>query len=269
MRPRLLFPALVLFLALLACNFPVATPPVTETPTLFLFTPSATLSLPTVGPTITPLPTNTVPPPPTSTVPIVSPNGINVNCRLGPGTAWVPLERAGRRANGADHRPVRRQYLVAGQRSPQSGTGLLGGRQRGRHGRQPVRNRGGAEPDRHGDQCNRQHRPEGCQHTGLHRHRPGHQDQRDDRDKWADRGKVAIRNSAGRRHAHADHNVRYLWGNGILRRLHAGDCGRDLLGQTGRPQPEQHPGREQLSDRLSVISLLLSQSNAAGDGGVS
>jgi hypothetical protein len=91
MRPRVLFPALVLILAMLACNFPVATPVVTETPTLFLFTPSATLALPTVGPTLAPPPTNTAPPPPTSTIPIVSPNGINVNCRLGPGTAWVPL----------------------------------------------------------------------------------------------------------------------------------------------------------------------------------
>lgn len=91
MRPRVLFPALVLILAMLACNFPVATPPVTETPTLFLITPSATLSLPTAAATLPPAPTNTAPPPPTSTVPIVSPNGVNVNCRLGPGTAWVPL----------------------------------------------------------------------------------------------------------------------------------------------------------------------------------
>lgn len=91
MRLRVLFPALVLILAMLACNFPVATPVVTETPTLFLLTPSATLALPTVGPTSTPPATNTAPPPPTSTVPIVSPNGVNVNCRLGPGTSWVPL----------------------------------------------------------------------------------------------------------------------------------------------------------------------------------
>jgi hypothetical protein len=91
MRSRVIFPALVLILAMLACNFPVATPVVTETPTLFFFTPSATLELPTAGPTFAPLPTNTAPPPPTSTVPIVSPNGINVNCRLGPATSWVPL----------------------------------------------------------------------------------------------------------------------------------------------------------------------------------
>jgi hypothetical protein len=91
MRPQVLFPALILILAMLACNFPVATPAVTGTPTLFLFTPSATLSLPTAAATFTPPPTNTAPPPPTSTIPIVSPNGINVNCRLGPGTSWVPL----------------------------------------------------------------------------------------------------------------------------------------------------------------------------------
>jgi hypothetical protein len=91
MRTRILFPVFALILAMLACNFPTVTPAVTETPTLFLFTPSATLALPTVGPTLTPPPTNTAPPPPTSTIPIVSPNGINVNCRLGPGTSWVPL----------------------------------------------------------------------------------------------------------------------------------------------------------------------------------
>ena len=92
MKRQVLFPALALILAMLACNFPVATPVVTETPTLSLPpSPTATLSLPTVGPTFTPPPTNTAPPPPTSTIPIASPNGINVNCRLGPGTVWVPL----------------------------------------------------------------------------------------------------------------------------------------------------------------------------------
>ena len=92
MRVRLLLPALVLLVAMLACNFPVAVP-VTETPTLSLFTPTATLMLSTATPTQTLPPTNTVPPPATNTptIPIVSPNGINVNCRLGPGTAWVPL----------------------------------------------------------------------------------------------------------------------------------------------------------------------------------
>jgi hypothetical protein len=93
MRTPLLFAALALILATLACNLP-SNVPVTEMPTLSLpFTPTATLLLPTVLPTFTSPPTNTVPPPPTNTptVPIVSPNGINVNCRLGPGTGWVPL----------------------------------------------------------------------------------------------------------------------------------------------------------------------------------
>lgn len=93
MKLRLLFPALALILAMLACNLP-SNAPVTETPTLSLsLSPTATLSLPTTAPSLTPPPTNTVPPPPTNTptIPIVSPNGVNVNCRLGPGTAWVPL----------------------------------------------------------------------------------------------------------------------------------------------------------------------------------
>lgn len=92
MRVRILLPALVLLLAMLACNFPV-TAPATETPTLSLVSPTATLLLSTATPTQTLPPTNTVPPPATNTptIPVVSPNGVNVNCRLGPGTAWVPL----------------------------------------------------------------------------------------------------------------------------------------------------------------------------------
>ena len=92
MKVRIILPALVLLLAMLACNFPVAAP-ATETPTLSLVSPTATLTLSTPIPTQTLAPTNTVPPPATNTptIPIVSPNGINVNCRLGPGTTWVPL----------------------------------------------------------------------------------------------------------------------------------------------------------------------------------
>lgn len=92
MKFRAVLPVFVLILSMLACNFPAAVP-VTETPTLSLFTATATLSLPTAPPTSTPPPTNTLPPPATNTptIPIVSPNGVNVNCRLGPGTAWVPL----------------------------------------------------------------------------------------------------------------------------------------------------------------------------------
>lgn len=93
MKLRLLLPALALIMAMLACNLPSNTP-ITETPTLsILLSPTATLSLPTAAPSFTPPPTNTAPPLPTNTPtsPVVSPNGVNVNCRLGPGTAWVPL----------------------------------------------------------------------------------------------------------------------------------------------------------------------------------
>ena len=92
MKPQILLPTLVLVLSMLACNFPVATPVVTETPTLDLL-PSPTLSLPTFAPTQTSLPTNTPLPPPTSTptVPSVTPKDVNVNCRIGPGTAWLAI----------------------------------------------------------------------------------------------------------------------------------------------------------------------------------
>lgn len=87
------FPVLVLVLAMLACNLP-SNIPATETPTLGASPiPSATQPLPTVQPSQTPLPTNTLPPPPTSTpsVPVASPKEANVNCRLGPGIAWVAI----------------------------------------------------------------------------------------------------------------------------------------------------------------------------------
>lgn len=93
MRLKTLLPVLILVLAMLACNFPVNAP-VTETPTLQISTfPAATQLLPTGLPTQTPLPANTVPPPPTATpsVPVVYPKDVAVNCRLGPGTAWVVL----------------------------------------------------------------------------------------------------------------------------------------------------------------------------------
>lgn len=93
MKPRTLFPALVLVLAMLACNLP-SNAPVTETPTPTLdLSPTATLSLATATATETQPPTNTAPPPATSTpsVPIAFPRDVNVNCRLGPGTAWVTI----------------------------------------------------------------------------------------------------------------------------------------------------------------------------------
>src|SRR6266498_2856853 len=93
MKARTLIPALVLVFAMLACNLPSNLSP-TETPTLQVL-PSATVTqpLPTDLPTQTPLPTNAPPPTLTSTptVPVASPKESNVNCRFGPGIAWVPI----------------------------------------------------------------------------------------------------------------------------------------------------------------------------------
>ncbi|HSG44820.1 MAG TPA: hypothetical protein VLA72_16865 [Anaerolineales bacterium] len=87
--------ALIFILALLvqACNLP-SNVPVTETPTLEPpVEPSATQPLPTDLPTETPLPTDTPPPTLTFTpsVPIAFPKEVAVNCRFGPGVAWVVL----------------------------------------------------------------------------------------------------------------------------------------------------------------------------------
>lgn len=95
MKPKTLFPALMLVLAMLACNLP-SNVPVTETPTLELF-PTFTQVFSTDIPTLTPLPADTAPPPPTATpsVPVAFPRDVAVNCRLGPGTAWVVLSGLG------------------------------------------------------------------------------------------------------------------------------------------------------------------------------
>lgn len=93
MKSRTLFPVLMLVLAMLACNYP-SNVPVTETPTLgLLASPTIALSTNTPLPTLTSLPTNTALPPLTSTptVPVAFPRDANVNCRLGPGTAWVAI----------------------------------------------------------------------------------------------------------------------------------------------------------------------------------
>ena len=93
MKPRTLFPVLMLVLSMLACNLP-SNLPVTETPTLAIPpSPTVTSVPPTVPPTQTSVPTNTPPPTLTSTptVPVAFPRDVNVNCRLGPGTAWVPI----------------------------------------------------------------------------------------------------------------------------------------------------------------------------------
>jgi hypothetical protein len=90
MKPQLSLTITALVLVLSACNLP-SNVPVTETPTAL--TPSATPPLPTETPTQTPLPTNTAPPTTTSTptVPVAFPRDVAVNCRLGPGTAWIVL----------------------------------------------------------------------------------------------------------------------------------------------------------------------------------
>src|SRR5512142_3281120 len=106
MKLRTLLPVLVLVLAMLACNLP-SNIPATPTPTLQIL-PSSTATQPPPAdpPTQTPLPTNTPPPTLTftPTIPIAFPKDVNVNCRLGPSTAWTPLSA-----------------LVAGQSSPITG----------------------------------------------------------------------------------------------------------------------------------------------------
>jgi hypothetical protein len=91
MKSRTLFPVFMLVLAMLACNLPAGIP--TETPTAVAVTPSSTLTLSTIQPTQTLLPANTPPPTTTSTptVPVAFPKEVAVNCRLGPGTAWIVL----------------------------------------------------------------------------------------------------------------------------------------------------------------------------------
>ncbi len=89
MKNKFLTLTLLLTLAVSSCNLPQATP--TETPVIF--TPTSAL------PTDTPLPTNT--PPPTDTplptltstpsVPTITTKDQPVNCRLGPGTAWLAI----------------------------------------------------------------------------------------------------------------------------------------------------------------------------------
>lgn len=86
---------LIFILALLvqACNLP-SNVQATETPTPEpIVEPSATQPLPTDLPTETPLPTDTPLPTLTFTpsVPIAFPKDVAVNCRYGPGVAWVVL----------------------------------------------------------------------------------------------------------------------------------------------------------------------------------
>ena len=79
----------VLIFTLSACNLPsnapgteTATSAVTPTATLFLMTPTSTL---TIAPSETPPATTTS----TPTVPVAFPREVAVNCRLGPGVGWI------------------------------------------------------------------------------------------------------------------------------------------------------------------------------------
>ena len=91
MKSRILISTLVLFLAMQACNLP-SNVAVTETPTVVLLA-SNTPPPPTALPTQTLPATNTPPPSPTSTpsVPTVFAKDVGVNCRFGPGIAWVAV----------------------------------------------------------------------------------------------------------------------------------------------------------------------------------
>ena len=92
MRYQPFFAGLLLILSMLACNFPSSTA-VTPTITTLLSTntpaqPSFT-AIPsnTALPVASALPTLTT----TPTVPVASPKEVAVNCRFGPGTAWVAI----------------------------------------------------------------------------------------------------------------------------------------------------------------------------------
>ena len=85
------FPALLLAVLLLACNFPLFAPVATAT---VLGPVAVATETPSAVPlaSFTPVSTNTsVPAPtiaPTPSVPVVTPNAVNVNCRVGPDVAY-------------------------------------------------------------------------------------------------------------------------------------------------------------------------------------
>src|SRR5689334_18399834 len=93
MKTRTLFPVIVLVLAMLACNLPSTVQATATAAPVTLPSATNTQPAPTDLPTQTPLPTNTPLPTLTFTpsVPVASPKDVNVNCRLGPTTAWVPI----------------------------------------------------------------------------------------------------------------------------------------------------------------------------------
>jgi hypothetical protein len=82
--------SLLLVLSMLACNLPSSAP---GTPTVTILPATNTVPPLTLIPSNTPLPSSTPPPPLTSTptVPVASPKDVAVNCRFGPGTAWIAI----------------------------------------------------------------------------------------------------------------------------------------------------------------------------------
>lgn len=82
--------SLLLVLSMLACNLPSSAP---GTPTVTILPATNTVPPTTLVPSNTPLPSSTPPPTLTSTpaVPVASPKDVAVNCRFGPGTAWVAI----------------------------------------------------------------------------------------------------------------------------------------------------------------------------------
>lgn len=89
MKSHVLLSILVVASIISSCNLPANVP---TTPASAV-TPSATQSPATGTPTQTALPSDTPPPPNTSTptVPVAFPKDVAVNCRMGPGTAWIAL----------------------------------------------------------------------------------------------------------------------------------------------------------------------------------
>lgn len=95
MKPRSVFPALMLVLVMIACNLPSVALPIEQTPPPPTTTSLATATqlLVTEIPTLTPLPTNTPLPvlTATPTIPIAWPLAKGVNCRIGPSTDWLTV----------------------------------------------------------------------------------------------------------------------------------------------------------------------------------
>lgn len=90
MKHQPFFASFLLLLSMLACNLPsnAVTPTTTAISTNTPAEPSSTpIPSNTPLPSVTPLPTVTF----TPTVPVASPKDVAVNCRFGPGTAWVAI----------------------------------------------------------------------------------------------------------------------------------------------------------------------------------